>query len=75
MDTRGSSEMLVTLYVTTQYQTQTDHSFDICHYENLKSKVNETFSQLGTNPLQNYFTCNTLVTLNFKNMSSAMRFS
>ena len=51
MDIRGSSAMLVTRYVTTQYQTQTDHSFDICHYENLKSEVNETFSQLGTNPL------------------------
>jgi len=40
MDVRVSSEMLVTIYMTSQLQTHTDHNFDICNYENLKSKVN-----------------------------------
>lgn len=43
--------MLMTIYLTTHHQTLTDHSFDICNYENLKSKINETFLQLVTNPL------------------------
>lgn len=40
MDVRVSSEMLVTINVTSQHQTRTDHNFDICNYENLRSKVN-----------------------------------
>jgi len=35
-----SSEILVTICMTTQHQTKADRSFDICNYENLKSKVN-----------------------------------
>jgi len=40
MDVSVSSEILVTICMTTQHQTQADRSFDICNYENLKSKVN-----------------------------------
>lgn len=38
MDVRGSSVMLVTIYMITRHQTQADHSSDICKYENLKFK-------------------------------------